>query len=167
MFLKKRHKTFSFKSTWCNKENIHFENKRKKEKRKKKKKRESPKIIGHDSSVYYTRWRKPVVKFIIYKYLSVIFLYTNEYSCVQDRGNSRMISQTLSNKLTQSTGAPNSRLPGTASPGSLRDGAQITNRVTVHLHLNSSPTFAFMFLSQRMSPNTSKLYKWLKLSTEL
>lgn len=69
---------------------------------------------------------------LFYKYLSVIFLYTNEYSCVQDRGNSRMIRQTPSDKLTQSTGAQNSRLPGTTSLGSPRDGAQITNRVIVH-----------------------------------
>lgn len=61
---------------------------------------------------------------LFYKYLSVIFLYTNEYSCVQDHRNCRMISQTPSDKLTQSTGARNRRLPGTASPGGLRDGAQ-------------------------------------------
>lgn len=84
---------------------------------------------------------------LFYKYLSVIFLYTNEYFCVQGQENSRMISQTP-NKSGRTRGAQTGYHHITGSPSRLHDG----NRLTSIFHINFSSSFASIVLSQRMSP---------------
>lgn len=64
---------------------------------------------------------------LFYKYLSVIFLYTNEYSCVQNQENSRMISQTPSNKSGRTRGAQTGYRHITGSPSGLHDGNRLTS----------------------------------------
>lgn len=139
-FKKKKQKAQNifFKSTWCNKDNTHFGEKKKKPQN----------YRTWFFSLLYKVKKACGPNSLFYKYLSVIFLYTNEYSCVQGQENSRMISQAPSNKSGRTRGAQTSYHHITGSPSRLHDG----NRLTSIFHINFSSSFASIVLFQRMSP---------------
>lgn len=109
---------------------------------------------------------------LFYKYLSVIFPYTNEYSCVQVKKTVKWLAKKPYNKVTQFCSTERRYTEQLSSHTWLIFWPPWwqfidRHRITTHFPQQFLINFCFHFLCHRMSPNTRKPYKQWKLSTEL